>query len=118
MPKKINQIKNKNETKPAEPVKAPETNFKQKFQNKIDMMKNHLENQPKVSILIPLEKGEKKGAAQPFCINGYRFTVPKGTMTQVPQQVAEMIAERFNVELEVRGRSLEQMSSDTKRALE
>ena len=70
-------------------------------------MKVTLEAQPKISILIPLEKGEGKGAQQPFTINGYRFDVPKGVMTQVPQQVADMVAERFNVELEQKSQTIE-----------
>ena len=72
-----------------------------------EQMKAILEAQPKVSILIPLEKGEGKGAQQPFTINGYRFDVPKGVMTQVPQQVADMVAERFNVELEQKSQTIE-----------
>ena len=68
------------------------------LRSKADHMKDHLDRQPKVAVLIPFEKGEKKGAVQPFCINGYKFTVQKGVMTQVPEQVAEMIAERFNIE--------------------
>jgi len=72
-----------------------------------EQMKVTLEAQPKISILIPLEKGEGKGAQQPFTINGYRFDVPKGVMTQVPQQVADMVAERFNVELEQKSQTIE-----------
>lgn len=125
MPRKIEEIKNEDEkietipVKPVEPkiVSTASQSIKQVVATKAEQMKAHLESQPKVSILIPLEKGEKKGAFQPFTINGYRFTVPKGQMVQVPEQVAQMIADRFNVELEIRGQSLENRDEKTKEAL-
>lgn len=120
MPKKISEAKNEN-VKPEE--NAPEkivipTKIQKSLATKAEQMKASLDSQPKVSIMIPFEKGEKKGAVQPFCMNGYKFTVPKGTMVQVPEQVAEMISERFKVDLEIRGRSLDQQSGDRKTALE
>lgn len=96
----------------------PPTNIKKRLLSKAEQMKENLEAQPKVSVLIPLEKGEKKGAVQPFNLNGYRFTVPKGVMTMVPQQVAEMIRDRFNIELEVRSKSLGQQPERVREALE
>ena len=121
MPKKIKDIENENKNEPVK-VKATPTpsteEVRQRVQTKAEQMKAQLEAQPKVTILIPLEKGEKKGAVQPFCLNGYRFTVPKGQMTQVPEQVATIISERFNVELEVRSQSIEQRDKETKSALD
>jgi len=107
---------------PSEPVKpeaVPTSNqtVQEQLRTGAEQQKAWLDAQPKVSILIPLEKGEKKGAEQPFTINGYRFTVPKGQMVQVPEQVAEMVAERFNIELEVRSQSLENRDEKTKEAL-
>lgn len=125
MPKKIKDIKkdeNKNELVKVKATPTPATpsaeDVRQRVQTKAEQMKAQLESQPKVSILIPLEKGEKKGSVQPFCLNGYRFNVPKGQMTQVPEQVANIISERFNVELEVRSQSIEQRDKETKSALD
>jgi hypothetical protein len=87
-----------------------------RVKSKAEQMKDHLESQPKVSILIPLERGENKGSVQPFCINGYRFSVPKGVMTSVPEQVAQMVSDRFQVDLEVRNRAIGR--TDVKNALE
>jgi hypothetical protein len=119
MPKKLADVENENKNepvkvKPTAPAVSPEIRVK----DKAEEMKAHLASQPKVSILIPLERGEKKGATQPFTINGYRFNVPKGMMTQVPEQVAQMISERFNVDLEIRGKSIENRDSDTRSALD
>ena len=121
MPKKLKDIENENKNKPLEKKKEPiipsAIDVQVRVKTKAEQMKAQLEAQPKVSILIPLEKGEKKGAVQPFTLNGYRFTVPKGMMTQVPEQVAQMISERFNVELEVRSQSIEQRDKEIKEAL-
>lgn len=121
MPRKIKDIKDENKDKPTE-IKAPSTpsttDLANRVKNKANQQKAYLDAQPKVSVLIPFAKGEKKGVTQPFTINGYRLNVPKGVMIQVPQQIAEMIAERFNVELEVKGRSLENKGSDAKSALD
>jgi len=121
MPKKLKDIENENKNKPLEKKKEPiipsAIDVQVRVKTKAEQMKAQLEAQPKVSILIPLEKGEKKGAVQPFTLNGYRFTVPKGMMTQVPEQVAQMISERFNVELEVRSQSIENRDKEIKEAL-
>ena len=118
MPKKIGD--NNAVVEPTKPVEKIVTNaeVKQRVKSKAEQMQANLESQSKVMILIPLEKGEKKGATQPFCINGYRFEVPKGVMTPVAEQVAEMIAERYQVELQVRGRSIGQKEQDVKTALD
>jgi hypothetical protein len=120
MPKKISEVdsveqstKEIKETSPIKKVLDPQGDLSEKAL----AMKINLEKQPKVSVLIPLEKGEKRGATQPFCLNSYHFTVPKGTMTQVPEQIADMIAERFNIELDVRGRSLDQRDNSVREAL-
>jgi len=121
MPKKLKDIENENKNKPLEKKKEPiipsAIDVQIRVKTKAEQMKAQLEAQPKVSILIPLEKGEKKGAVQPFTLNGYRFTVPKGMMTQVPEQVAQMISERFNVELEVKSQSIENRDKEIKEAL-
>ena len=121
MPKKLKDIENENKNKPLEKKKEPiipsAIDVQVRVKTKAEQMKAQLEAQPKVSILIPLEKGEKKGAVQSFTLNGYRFTVPKGMMTQVPEQVAQMISERFNVELEVRSQSIENRDKEIKEAL-
>ena len=82
-------------------------------------MKEMLEKQPKVRIMIPLEGGENpKDAQLPITINGYRFNVPKGKYVNVPEQVADMIAESYN-QTEAAGRDfrLDQRSQATQDAL-
>jgi hypothetical protein len=85
--------------------------------SKAEQMKANLDAQPKVRIHIPLERGEKKGAVMHFCINGYRLSYPKGAMVDVPEQVAQMIAERLDIELSTRSQSLDYQDKERKDAL-
>ena len=67
------------------------------FNRTVSDMKALLDAQTKVRVLVPLESGEKLGEFLPVNINGYRLNVPKGVYVDVPQTVADIIAESFNV---------------------
>jgi len=67
------------------------------FNKTVSDMKALLDAQLKVRVLVPLESGEKLGEFLPVNINGYRLNVPKGVYVDVPQTVADIIAESFNV---------------------
>ena len=74
-----------------------------------------LESQPKVGIMIPLEPTEKPGdvenrvvdgirefkvnggAIKEKIINGYKWVIPKGIMSMVPQQVYELVSKEMNI---------------------
>lgn len=84
------------------------------WMNKAEVMRRHLESQPKVRVLIPLEGDEqlgvvevksvaghevtlvKSGAVWSKTFNGYRVVIPKGVYTDVPQQVADNISQEYN----------------------
>lgn len=63
-------------------------------------MKKHLDSQPKVQFLVPLATGEKRGAEETVQINGYRMVIKKGTMVTIPQQVAEILADHYRIQME------------------
>lgn len=58
---------------------------------KAEAMKAKLAKQPKITILIPLEKNEKPGSTMSVILNDYRLNIQKGTYVPVPQQVARII---------------------------
>lgn len=59
-----------------------------------------LDARPKVSIWLPLTGGEKLGIAQEFVsINGYPYWIKKGMMVMVPQPVAELLMNLYNIEV-------------------
>lgn len=103
-----------------------EKKIEKKWLSKAENMRSVLEAQPKVRIMIPLDPKEKpgvvnlvynpktgrkeqvyvSGAVHPFTNNGYKYLVPKGIYVSVPQQIADMIEERFGQVSEVSERLL------------
>ncbi len=73
--------------------------LQQEYTSDIARTKAALEKQPKVTFMIPLAPGEKPGAYESVSINGYRLTIKKGAMVELPKQVAEMLADHYAVEL-------------------
>ena len=65
-------------------------------------MKENLDKQPKVRLMIPFEAGEKpeSGKKVPFHVNlnGYAMDFPRGEFIDVPEQVAQVIFERMESE--------------------
>lgn len=82
---------------PATPERRNSVQEEAAFEKTVSDMKAVLDAQPKVRILVPLEGNEKLGAFHPVTINGYRLNVPKGVYVAVPQTVADIISEAFNV---------------------
>ena len=94
---------------------AEEKIVSKRWENKAEKMRLLLEKQPKVRILVPLEGKERQGvielvhnpktnrdeqhiisgSIQPVTLNGYAYYVPKGTYVEVPQQIAEVIQDKF-----------------------
>lgn len=64
--------------------------------SKAEIMKKHLDKQPKVRMFIPLQGAEKVGTIHPVVMNGYRINVPKGQYVDLPQQVADLLTNSFN----------------------
>lgn len=75
--------------------------------------KNKLDREPKVMFLVPLAEGEKKGAVHDCFINGYQYTVKKGIMSQVPQSIANLLAEHYKIGMETGAEFL--LDSDDKK---
>jgi hypothetical protein len=97
------------------PVSPKEERVDEKrWLSKVDKMREALENQPKVRVLIPLEGEEKQGVVEKVMVrgveetkyvsgavwsktfNGYKVIIPKGVYTDVPEQVAENISQEYN----------------------
>jgi hypothetical protein len=92
--------------KPVEPQARNGGQEKADFEKTVSDMKALLASQPKVRVLVPLEAGEtvvkntdgsKAFPILPVNINGYRLNVPKGVYVDVPQTVADIISESFNI---------------------
>ncbi len=71
--------------------------YKEEIDKKRHHMKAVLEAQPKVQIMIPLAPGESADSWAYVAINGYPIHIKKNIMMEVPQQIAEMIRESYNM---------------------
>jgi hypothetical protein len=60
---------------------------------KTERMRQTLEAQPKVPIMIPLAQGEAVGSTESVILNGHRLNIRKGEYVYVPEQVARVIME-------------------------
>lgn len=90
--------------KPAKAAKAPaaaETvgrgDIGAALNSDIRTTKAALEAEEKVHFMVPLSEGEKPGATHDCFINGYKYTVKKGTMTIVPRSIADLLANHYKV---------------------
>lgn len=59
--------------------------------------KRKLAAEPKVTVMIPLDAGEKSPAYRSVIINGYPFHVRKNQMVEVPLSVANLIKRAYRM---------------------
>ena len=115
----INSLKSKpklvDQTRSGDETPIERRNTDKSWLSKRDRMGRLLEKQPKVGMMIPIEPKEKpgvveskvvngirefkviSGSVREKIINGYKWILPKGVMTQVPQQVYELLSKELNV---------------------
>jgi hypothetical protein len=70
-----------------------------KFAEGQQAMRKELESQPRVKFFVPLSPGDPKGAQEFVGINGLFMWVPKGRYIDVPEQVAEILAESLSIDM-------------------
>lgn len=79
--------------------------------------KKILDSEEQVHFMVPLSEGEKAGAVHDCFINGYKYSVPKGTMTIVPQSIASLLANYYKVNMEAGADSRVDLSTEKLNAL-
>lgn len=99
------KVKEDNKIKGLPVVKAPDVNdLSNSDQERLYAWKKeetarNLAKQDKVRIMIPLRDGEARNTYESVIINGYRMDIKKGVFVDVPQQVAEILAESYELTL-------------------
>lgn len=99
-------------------VKTRKTPMRTTMQKDIERTKKFLDEQPKVSFMLPLAEGEKVGASETVCINGYHITIKKGEMVEIPKEVARILSESYNIQTTAGSEILISRDKETKEALE
>jgi len=87
-----------NQTGAAAPA-GTERDFGIRYGKRQASVKARLDKQPKVAFMIPRNPLEIDGLSyETVQIDGFRMEIKKGAMVYLPQQVAEILAEKFNIE--------------------
>mgnify|MGYP003472704081 FL=1 len=90
------------ETKPVVKGAVSDRQVETAWRSDAQKMKEHLDSQRKVAIMIPLEAGVPPAVAEkiPFDLNlnGYHVSVKRGVFVEVPEQIAVMIQQRLESE--------------------
>ena len=86
--------------------------------SKEQMTKEHLDNQEKVMFHIPLAGGESEDSYDIVRINGYGMQIKKGVSLHLPKQVAEMLADKYNIQMQAGREKLVNRSDDVTDALQ
>lgn len=82
--------------------------------------KKILAAQPKVTMMIPYDQGEKGICYRSVIINGYRFDIRKNTMVALPKSVAQLLMDSYQIvndTLQNHPTNLSHADSDKKKAL-
>jgi hypothetical protein len=82
-------------------VPAPEVPMspEQKEEAARKRFEEELKNGPHTQFMIPLMPGEKPGAYDTVNLNGCRYTIRKGSLVTIPVPVAEVLAEKYQIEM-------------------
>jgi hypothetical protein len=56
-----------------------------------------LKKKPHTNFIIPLADGEAVGSFETVQINGYKLTIQKGVMVNIPVPVANILAEKYRI---------------------
>lgn len=85
-----------------------ELEFGEKAAQRRAYTKQELEKEPTVNFMVPLDDDEEAGVAEETVqINGYRYVIKKGQMVEVPKPVADLLANKYRVEVEVAQKSID-----------
>jgi len=70
------------------------------YQDNVAATREKLMNGPKTFFVVPLDPGEKPGAVETVNINGFKLTIKKGALVEIPVAVMKVLANYYKVSLE------------------
>lgn len=122
-PAKVEKVE-KAETKVEAGLKTPGKSIKEKaainFPNDVvAQTKFILDNSEKVNFIVPMGENEAVGAFETVQINGYKLTIQKGILVNIPLAVANLIADKYRINMAAgQEKRLDRASADVSAALE
>lgn len=67
----------------------------------VESTKEKLDKAPHVDFIIPANENESPNIPESVQINGYRVEIKKGVMVNIPVPVANILAEKYKISMEV-----------------
>lgn len=138
----LNTLKAKEEVKRVDTLEDKENPtekklFEKVYRSKAEKMRDLLNAQPKVAVMVPLQGSEKQGvvewrtnksgekfqyvvsgSVETVQLNGCKWFIPKGVYYEVPQQISEIIQKSyFQTSQAGKDISLERLDSRTGRPM-
>lgn len=83
----------------AKPAKTTPSAAQAKVNDVVKQTKEILSKSPHVQFIIPRTDTEPANAVETVQINGYRLTIQKGVMVNIPIQVANLLAEKYRINM-------------------
>ncbi len=81
---------------------APASKIEKSPKKAVDIValtKEKLDAEEHTNFIIPMADGEAEGAYDTVQINGYRLTIKKGVMVNIPISVANLLAEKYRINM-------------------
>lgn len=98
IPEKKESVKEKEAPQSVAKSSLPK-NEVQEYQDRVAQTREKLMNGPKVMFMVPMQPGEKPGAVETVNINGFKLTIQKGVMVEIPVAMAKVLANYLQVEM-------------------
>lgn len=117
---KVEKAKTKIETGLKTPGKSIKEQALAKFPNDVvAQTKFILDNGEKVNFIVPMGENEAVGAVETTQINGYKLTIQKGILVNIPLAIANLIAEKYRINMAAgQEKRLDHVAADVTAALE
>lgn len=84
----------------------------------VEDTKQILKRGPQVMFMVPMSPDDQPGATEIVQINGYKLTILKGSMVEIPVAMAELLAAKYKIEMSLSQKSLLAASSKVKDAVD
>jgi hypothetical protein len=111
-----NELKSQSNQKPAQQDIAKKQPA-EVYVDEVENTKRILDNGPHTNFIIPVFPGESEGSSETVQINGYRLTIKKGVMVNIPLAVANLLAEKYHIAMTAGQDKRLDRDAETERAL-
>lgn len=82
-----------------------------------ELTRKKLEAEEQITFFLPPVEGEPKGTKEVCGINGVQYEVEKGIPTKIPRSIAEILANKFKIQMSAGSQARVDRDPEVERAL-